>query len=125
MRVTVGLLLVTTSMKPGSWCVKPLWSWRQTVEDSRIFSEATGARQGTWFCDVEPLGVLVEHRVHDVGEGLVGVEEAVAPGEQVALEPAVKVCSESISMTRPSGDSSPPSASSGSRSAIQALLVTS
>ena len=38
--------------------------------------------------DVQPLGVLVEHRVHDVGEGLVGVEEAVAAGEQVAFEPA-------------------------------------
>jgi hypothetical protein len=31
--------------------------------------------------------VLVEHRVDDVGKGLVGVEEAVATGEQVALEP--------------------------------------
>ena len=38
--------------------------------------------------DVQPLGVLVEHRVDDVGERLVGVEEAVAPGEQIALEPA-------------------------------------
>jgi len=38
--------------------------------------------------DVEPLGVLVEHGVDDVGEGLVGVEEAVTPGEQVALQPS-------------------------------------
>jgi hypothetical protein len=33
--------------------------------------------------------VLVEHRVDDVDEGLVAVEEAVPPGEQVALEPAL------------------------------------
>jgi hypothetical protein len=33
--------------------------------------------------------VLVEHRVDDVNEGLVAVEDAVAAGEQVALEPAL------------------------------------
>ena len=37
--------------------------------------------------DVQPLRVLVEHRVDDVRERLVGVEEAVPAGEQVALEP--------------------------------------
>jgi len=37
---------------------------------------------------LEPLGVLVEHRVDDVDEGLIAVEEAVAAGEQVALQPA-------------------------------------
>ena len=36
-------------MKPGSWCENPLWSCRQTVDDSRMFSEATDARHGTWF----------------------------------------------------------------------------
>ena len=49
MRTTDGPLLVTRSMKPGSWCEKPLWSCRQTVDESRMFSEATGARHGTWF----------------------------------------------------------------------------
>jgi hypothetical protein len=38
--------------------------------------------------DVQPLRVLLEHRIDDVGEGLVGVEQPVAAGEQVALEPA-------------------------------------
>jgi hypothetical protein len=33
--------------------------------------------------------VLVEHRVHDVDERLVAVEEAVPSREQVALEPAL------------------------------------
>ena len=40
--------------------------------------------------DVQPLGVLVEHRVDHVHEGFVGREEAVATGEQVALEPALE-----------------------------------
>jgi hypothetical protein len=36
---------------------------------------------------LQPLRVLVEHRVDDVDEGLVAVEEAVAAGQQVALQP--------------------------------------
>ena len=38
--------------------------------------------------DVQPLRVLVEHRIDDVGERLVGVEEPVPAGEQIALQPA-------------------------------------
>ena len=37
----------------------------------------------------QPLGVLVEHRVDDVHERLVAVEQPVPAGEQVALEPAL------------------------------------
>ena len=37
--------------------------------------------------DLQPLGVLVEHRVDDVDKGLVAVEKPVPPGEQVALQP--------------------------------------
>ena len=32
-------------MNPGSWCEKPLWSWRQTVEVMSRLIEATGAQQ--------------------------------------------------------------------------------
>ena len=39
--------------------------------------------------DLQPLGVLVEHRIDDVDERLVAVEEPMPPGEQVALEPAL------------------------------------
>src|SRR5256886_11114771 len=38
---------------------------------------------------LQPLRMLVEHRVDDVDEGLVAVEEPVPAGEQVALEPAL------------------------------------
>ncbi len=38
---------------------------------------------------LQPLRVLVEHRVDDVDERLVAVEEAVPAGQQVALEPAL------------------------------------
>ena len=39
---------------------------------------------------LQPLGVLVHHRVDDVGERLVGVEQDVAAGEQIALHPALQ-----------------------------------
>src|SRR3546814_11938930 len=38
---------------------------------------------------LEPLGVLVEHRIDDVHERLIAVEHAVTSGEQVSLEPAL------------------------------------
>ena len=37
----------------------------------------------------QPLGVLIEHRVNDVHERLVAVEQPMAAGQQVALEPAL------------------------------------
>jgi hypothetical protein len=39
--------------------------------------------------DLEPLRMLVEHRVDDVDERLVAVEEAVPTRQQVTLEPAL------------------------------------
>ena len=39
--------------------------------------------------DLQPLRVLIEHRVDDVGERFVGVEQPVAAGEQIAFEPAL------------------------------------
>ena len=45
-------------------------------------------RQGISLADLQPLGVLIEHRIDDVDEGLVTREQAVASGEQVSFEPA-------------------------------------
>ncbi len=39
--------------------------------------------------DLQPLRVLVEHRIDDVDERLVAVEQSMSAGEQVALEPAL------------------------------------
>ena len=46
MRVTVPRLESITSIKPGPWWLKPLWSLRQQVDVSRMLSDAIGARQG-------------------------------------------------------------------------------
>jgi len=45
---------------------------------------ARGARS-----DLQPFGVLVEHRVNDMYEGLIAVEQAVAARQQVALQPSL------------------------------------
>ena len=86
-----AFLLTTWSMKPGSWWEKPLWSWRQTCEREQVVERGDRPAPGDLAGHLQPLGVLVEHRVDDVDEGLVAVEEAVAAGEQVALEPALAV----------------------------------
>ena len=39
--------------------------------------------------NLQPLGVLAEHRVDDANEGLVAVEQPVATGQQVSLQPAL------------------------------------
>ncbi|MPM37374.1 hypothetical protein SDC9_83985 [bioreactor metagenome] len=44
---------------------------------------------GQLVADFQPLGVLGKHGVHDADKGLVAVEEAVAAGKEVALQPAL------------------------------------
>ena len=89
---------------PGSWCVNPLWSCRQTVEVMSRFSDETGARHGSCVADGQPLGVLVEHRVDDVGERLVGARRTRGGRSAGSLRASLPACArESISMTRPSG----------------------
>ena len=87
--MTSAFLLTTWSMKPGSWWLKPLWSCRQTSAREHVVERRDRPPPGHVPGDLEPLRVLVEHRVDDVDERLVAVEDAVAAGEQVALEPAL------------------------------------
>ena len=48
-----------------------------------------GRRQGMCRDHLQPLGVLVEHRIDDVDERLVAGEEAVPAGQQIAFQPAL------------------------------------
>ena len=76
-------------MKPGSWWLKPLWSCRQTWLDEQVVQRGDGPPPGDVIAHLQPLGVLVEHRVDDVDERLVAGEEAVPAGQEIALEPAL------------------------------------
>lgn len=44
---------------------------------------------GQLIAGLEPLSVLGKHGVHDADERLIAVEETVASGEQIALQPAL------------------------------------
>ena len=87
--MTSAFLLTTWSMKPGSWWEKPLWSCRQTCEDKQVVERGDRPPPGDVVADLQPLGVLIEHRIDDVDERLVAGEEPVPAGQQIAFEPAL------------------------------------
>src|SRR5271166_557874 len=37
--------------------------------------------------NLQPLGMLVEHRIHNVDKGLVTIEKSVTSGQQIAFQP--------------------------------------
>ena len=76
-------------MKPGSWWLKPLWSCRQTCETEQIVQRGDRPAPGNVIADLQPFGVLVEHRIDDVDERFVTGEKAVAAGQQIAFQPAL------------------------------------
>ena len=59
------------------------------VRGEQVVQGGDGPAPGNVARDLEPLGVLVEHRVHDVDEGFVAGEEAVPAREQIAFQPAL------------------------------------
>ena len=59
------------------------------VRGEQIVQRGDGPAPGDVAAYLEPLGVLVEHRIDDVDEGFVAGEEAVPAGEQIAFEPAL------------------------------------
>jgi hypothetical protein len=54
-----------------------------------IVQRADRSPPGNVVAHLEPLGVLVEHRIDDVDERLVAREEAVPAGQEIALKPAL------------------------------------
>ena len=72
--------------------------------------------------NLEPLGVLIEHRIDHVHERFVGAEQPVPPGEQIAFQPAQTSVLAQDFHHRPSGARW---SSSGSVSATHARSVTS
>ena len=59
------------------------------VARQQIVERCDRPAPGDVIADLQPLGVLVEHRVDDVDERLVAGEEAVSAGQQIAFEPAL------------------------------------
>ena len=59
------------------------------VRREQVIQRGDGPPPGDLPGHLQPLGVLVEHRVNDVNERLVGVEQPVTAGQQVAFQPAL------------------------------------
>ncbi len=59
------------------------------VRGEQVIQRGDGPPPGDLARHLEPLGVLVEHRVDDVDEGFVAGEETMPAGEQVAFQPAL------------------------------------
>ena len=59
------------------------------VRREQVVQRGDGPAPGNVARHLQPLGVLVEHRIDDVDEGFVAGEEAVAAGEQIAFQPAL------------------------------------
>src|SRR6516165_2328572 len=53
----------------------------------QVIQRADRAPPGNVIAHLQPLRMLVQHRIDNVNEGLVAGEEAVASGEEIALEP--------------------------------------
>ena len=82
------------------------------VRGEQVVERGDRAPPGQLPGDLQPLGVLVEHRVDDVDERLVAGEEAVPAGQQVSLQPALAGGARrgSPSPGRPGPGSRPPAA---------------
>ena len=87
--MTSAFLFITWSMKPGILVREPVVILAPDVRGEQVVERGDGLAPGDPACDLQPLGVLVEHRVDDVDERLVAREQPVPPGQQIALEPAL------------------------------------
>ena len=59
------------------------------VAGQQVVEAGDGPAPGDVPRHLQPLGVLVEHRIDDVNERFIAVEEAVPAREEVALQPAL------------------------------------
>ena len=87
--MTSAFLFTTWSMKPGILVREAVVVLAPDVRAEQVVERRDRPPPRDVARHLQPLRVLVEHRVDDVDERLVAVEEAVPAGQQVALEPAL------------------------------------
>ena len=68
---------------------KPVMRLLPDVRGEQVVERRYLFPPGQFGADFQPFGVLVEHRIHDMDERLVAIEQPVPAGEQVALQPAL------------------------------------
>ena len=85
----VGLLVDDVVEEAGILVREAVVILLPDVGGEQVVQRRDLAPPGQFRRDLQPLGVLVEHRIDDVDERLVAVEQPVPPGEQIALQPAL------------------------------------
>ena len=85
----VGLLVDDEIDEAGILVAEAVMVLPPDVRGQEIVERGDRAAPGQAARNLQPFGVLVEHRIDDVDEGLVAGEQAVPPGEQISFEPAL------------------------------------
>src|SRR6266436_1340619 len=85
----LGLLVHDVVDEPGILMAEAVVVLPPDVGRQEVVERRNRPAPGNLVTHLQPLGVLVEHRIDDVNERLVAAEEAVAAGQQVSLEPAL------------------------------------
>jgi hypothetical protein len=101
--------------------VKPLWSWRQTVDVTRRFSDAISLRHESSSQMASHFACWLNIESMTWTNASYEAKKPCLPVRRYPSSIPSSVVSESISTTRPSGASCPPSASSGNVSASHSL----
>src|ERR1700730_13434159 len=59
------------------------------MRGEQVVQRRDGPAPGNASSDLQPLGVLIEHGIHDVDKGFIAVEQTMAPSEQVTFQPSL------------------------------------
>ena len=84
----VGLLVDDVIKETGVLMREPVVILLPDVRGEQIIQRRDFSPPGQFRRDLQPFGVLAEHRVHDADERLVAVEQSVPPGQQITFQPA-------------------------------------
>ena len=85
----VGLLVGDEVDEAGILVAEAVVVLPPDMRGQEIVQRGDRAPPGQAARNLQPFGMLVEHGIHDVDEGLVAGEQAVPAGEQISFQPAL------------------------------------
>src|SRR5205085_6468999 len=85
----LGLLIDDVVYEAGVLMAKAVVILSPDVRGQKIVERSDGPAPRDVARGLQPLGVLIEHRINDVDESLVAVEETVPARQQITFEPAL------------------------------------
>ena len=80
---------MTRSIKPGVLVREAVVILPPDVGGQQVVQRGDGPPPRRFPTHLQPLGMLGEHGIDDADERLVAVEQPVAPGEKISLQPAL------------------------------------